>query len=376
MSKIITHEEFVSRIADVNSNVSILGKYSGMRNHIEAECKVCGYKWSPFAESLSQGHGCPKCQAVENSNRFKISHETFIEKLHDVNQDIEILSKYEGSAKRVKCRCKYDGYIWEAIASSLLQGNGCPKCGISKRADAFRMSHKDFIEKLHRANPNIEILSEYKNSDTKVNCYCKIDGHKWSARPANLLQGQGCPKCSKVYRRTPEEFKSEMKSVNPNIEIITDYTNAITSVKCRCKIDNSIWFSMPSNLLRGTGCPVCNKYKGEKSIKTWLNEHDFYFEAQKRFNSLTGVGGRLLSYDFYIPSSNTLVEYQGRQHKMAVDFGGKGEDYALEQLKIQQEHDNRKRQYAESNGIKLLEIWYTDFDNIAEILTDKLGEKQ
>ena len=54
--------------------------------------------------------------------------------------------------------------------------------------------------------------------------------------------------------------------------------------------------------------------------------------------------------------SNEPVEY----------FGGE------KQFKIQKEHDLRKREYAKKNGIKLIEIWYTDIKNIDNILDRKL----
>ena len=62
-----------------------------------------------------------------------------------------------------------------------------------------------------------------------------------------------------------------------------------------------------------------------------------------------------------------LVECQGIQHYEPIEYFG-GE----EQFKIQQEHDRRKREYAEKKGYKLLEIWYYDFDNIEEILNREL----
>ena len=39
---------------------------------------------------------------------------------------------------------------------------------------------------------------------------------------------------------------------------------------------------------------------------------------------------------------------------------------------IQQEHDKRKREYAESHGYDLLEIWYFQKDNIEQILSKAL----
>ena len=45
---------------------------------------------------------------------------------------------------------------------------------------------------------------------------------------------------------------------------------------------------------------------------------------------------------------------------------------AKNNFKKQKEHDKRKRDYAEVNGYKLLEIWYYDYDRIEEILNKEL----
>ena len=74
-----------------------------------------------------------------------------------------------------------------------------------------------------------------------------------------------------------------------------------------------------------------------------------------------------LSYDFYLPQYNLLVEVQGEQHERPIrQFGGE------EQFQKQIEHDKRKREYAKSHGYKLLEIWYYDYNNIEEILNREL----
>ena len=86
-----------------------------------------------------------------------------------------------------------------------------------------------------------------------------------------------------------------------------------------------------------------------------------------------GIGNRPLSYDFYLPNQNLLIECQGEQHYYPVDIYG-GEEH----FEIQQEHDRRKREYATANGYNLIEIPYYDYDNIEEILdkvlsTSKVG---
>ena len=107
---------------------------------------------------------------------------------------------------------------------------------------------------------------------------------------------------------------------------------------------------------------------GERSIKHYLDDNNIQYDKPKRFNGLVGVGGKLLSYDFYLPDYNLLIEYQGIQHEKPRDFGGLSESEAYKNFLKQQEHDMRKRVFAENNGYSLLEIWYYDFYNISDIL--------
>ena len=120
--------------------------------------------------------------------------------------------------------------------------------------------------------------------------------------------------------------------------------------------------------MNGHGCPKCSFSHGEKEISKFLDKYDIKYIPQHKFSGLKGVGNRLLSYDFYLPNYNLLIEYQGRQHEHPIDYFG-GE----EQFRVQQEHDERKREYAKLHNINLLEIWYYDEDNIEEILTKKLN---
>jgi len=142
-------------------------------------------------------------------------------------------------------------------------------------------------------------------------------------------------------------------------------------------------------------CPECQYSKGEKAINDYFINKDFikikqdeynklleidkinntYYIPQKEFDGLIGIKGGLLSYDFYLPKLNFLIEYQGEQHEHPVDFKRKGKKHAQKQFIIQKEHDRRKREYAKNNSIRLLEIWYYDFDNIEEILEEILCKK-
>ena len=118
----------------------------------------------------------------------------------------------------------------------------------------------------------------------------------------------------------------------------------------------------------GSRCPICKEKRGERKIREHLTKNNIEFIPQKTFSNLLGTGNKPLSYDFYIPSKNLVIEFQGIQHYEPRDFGSKDMKQAVKKFEIQQEHDRRKREYAQQNNINLLEITYLEEDKIEEIL--------
>lgn len=97
-----------------------------------------------------------------------------------------------------------------------------------------------------------------------------------------------------------------------------------------------------------------------------MTEHNIEFEKEVTFDNLLGTSEeRQLSYDFYVPKYNTLIECQGEQHDHPIEwFGGQ------KRFEKQKEHDKRKQDYAKEHGYIFLEIWYYDLKNLDEILND------
>ena len=363
----LTHEEFVKKVESENSFIKIIGTYHIAKEKIECECKKCGHHWFPMASDVMNGRGCPKC--VKNKKK---TQKEFESEVHIKNPHIQVLGKYVNRNTHIECKCLKHDYIWTTNPSTVINGVGCPLCLKENKTKKRAKTHEVFVNEVQEINSNIKILSRYVNNHTKVQCQCLIDGHLWEATPADLLRGNGCPKCkfkklSDLYKKSHNQFVNEMQEKSPNIIILDTYQNCHTKVKCKCKRCGHIWENTPSHLLQGENCPLCQFSKGEKAVSIYFKKHKVKFHTQKMFSDLVGIGGGLLSYDFYLPQYNILCEIQGKQHEMPIEYFG-GE----EQFKIQQEHDRRKREYAEKNGYKLLEIWYYDYDKIEEILSREL----
>lgn len=205
----------------------------------------------------------------------------------------------------------------------------------------------------------------------------KSPKHEWKAVIGSRNLGIGCPYCS---GRLPTEDYN-LLVCNPelyeewnhlkNKKKPEQYTpNSGKHVWWKCKECGYEWYASiyARNSLK-SGCPNCNLSNGEKKIRQYLDFRGVKYIIQKEFDGLVGLGNGNLSYDFYLPQYNLLIEYQGEQHEKPIDFKGLGKKYAKEQFKTQQEHDRRKKDYAQNNNIKLLEIWHYDFDNISSILS-------
>lgn len=229
---------------------------------------------------------------------------------------------------------------------------------------------KEVKEKL---NDEYVVLGEYINNRTNIKVLHKLCGEIKYVKPNHLLNGHGCKKCgikkfSESRIKTDTKFKKELYEKYNGEYIANEKYKGdkekinITHTKC-----NNSWEIAPNTILHNHGCPFCNSSRGETKIKIWLDKHKIKYEPQKNYSNLRGVGGGLLSYDFYLPDYNMLIEMQGEQHvRQREIFGG------IEQFNIQKEHDDRKREYAKANNVELLEIWYFDFKNIEKILESRL----
>lgn len=307
----------------------------------------------------------------------KKTHEDFVEQIKIINPNIEILGNYEGNKIKIECKCLKCGNLWNPTPSDLIQKRSCPKCAIELRKKKRRKSHEDFLYELNQKNPNIEVLGKYINAKTKIKCKCKIDNYIWESTPDTLLSKSsdscGCPICrlrkfkNQKTKKDRKTFIKEMKEINPNIKILTNYFNAKVKVKCECLKCGYIWWARPNGLVsHKTGCPYCNNSKLEEKTSNVLKKNNINFIVQYIFKDCKYKAP--LRFDFYLPNNNVAIECDGEQHKKVIDYFG-GE----ENLKKQKIRDEIKNNYCKENGIKLIRIPYWEENNIEKILLNELG---
>lgn len=127
--------------------------------------------------------------------------------------------------------------------------------------------------------------------------------------------------------------------------------------KCQCKCGN-IKNVVGGNLLNGgsMSCGCMNMSHGEFKIKEILIKNNIDFIQEYHPNDFKYFQNA--RYDFYIPQTNTLIEYDGKQHFMKKHVGW---DEDLQEI---QKRDNLKNKWAIENNYNLIRIPYTHYDDL------------
>ena len=202
-----------------------------------------------------RGQGCPKCKGIH------LTTKEIIDEFNKVHGDKYDYSKtvYNKMHEKITVICPRHGEF-QITPSKHRIGQGCPKCGILKRAKNQSYDNESFIEILQ-----------------------KVHNGKY------------------IYTKA---------TLNGNLH------NRITIT---CPIHGD-FEQIAQSHLNGHGCPKCQSSHLEEEIKSFLNDNDIEFEQQKTFEWLKFKNHLYL--DFYLPKYNKAIECQGIQHFKPVNFFG------------------------------------------------------
>lgn len=109
----------------------------------------------------------------------------------------------------------------------------------------------DFKKIIKDLHLNIEILSEWVNAQTKVKCHCTIDNYEWKVYPRTVRE-KGCPKCNGSVTRklTDKEYKEKLYKIHGDkITSLEPYRNMNTKILHRCNKHNYEYYAKPAHVV-------------------------------------------------------------------------------------------------------------------------------
>jgi uncharacterized C2H2 Zn-finger protein len=322
-------------------------------------CKCCGYEKIGLSNCSSKEDVISLSKKVHGNDTFDYS-----------------LFEYKGMFVKSKFICKIHGVFEQTPNNNIHSQNGCDKCGGS-----FKNSLDSFIRKAEKIHGKKYNYSKFKYTNiftpSIITCFKHGD---FSQDPNNHLSGRGCPQCGIILSSDKKRYSKEEfveKAVKAHGFNRYDYSTAVykssnKKVAIKCNKCFKVFMQTPSSHLTGTGCPVCNESRGEKSVRNWLSDNNICFMSQYVFSNLVGKNGNKFKFDFYIPSKNILIEFDGRQHFEPVCFKGISLEKAKTNFKKVTGNDALKNKYCSDNNIPLLRISYKNFKKIPEILSENV----
>lgn len=336
---------------------------------------------------------CTKCNSIAQWGIDNLGDD-FLEKYWDykLNKTNPWYINYGNSSDEIWIKCQNKDYheSYSTTPNSFTNTNNrCPYCS------SKRIHPKDSFAQYHIDNTDKDFLEKYWSNKNKINpweiaytseiyiwikCQNKEYHEDYNIKCSKFSMNRRCPYCAsrKVHLKDSlgqyiidnfgEDYLNKIWSDKNEKSPFTYFPQSHCKVWWKCHESNHEDYERTIDLSNRLDfrCPQEYNYRGEILINEWLVQNNIDFSTQKKFSDLFGVGGGLLSYDFYVPDYNLLIEYQGEFHDGNTNIAK--EKY----LYRQQEHDRRKAQYCKDNNINLLEIWYYDYDNISQILSDYL----
>lgn len=260
--------------------------------------------------------------------------------------------KYEGIDTLATFICEVHGEFQKSCYSLLKSKTPCHWCAPNHKRTWVEIEEK--MELIHGKKYDYSLCQKTYMPKYKLSIICPEHGvFKQSA--AEHLTGAGCRVCYEDKNRLSINtfLKNSIELHGENYDyqkVFETFRNGRSKVEIICK-RHGVFTQKATDHCRGVGCPSCRSSKGEQQIERFLKATLIGFIKQKTFPDLRSLRGGYLKYDFFIPSLNCLIEYDGAQHFNEIGY--------FDHQKTK-ESDLLKDEYVKLNKILLIRIRYNE----------------
>lgn len=200
--------------------------------------------------------------------------------------------------------------------------------------------------------------------------FCKCEcGNITEVNSDNLRRGWtkscGCLQAEKVHEVRFKDLTGQRFGKLVALEYRYNKDTKKTHWLCQCDCGRQTWIpqtNLSGNITQSCGC--INYSIGESNIVNILKTNNIPYIKEYIFKELPNR-----RYDFYLPESKRLIEFDGKQHFEYINNWYK----TKEDFSQAQQRDKEKNQYALSHNLSLVRIPYWERDNIT--LEMILGDK-
>lgn len=184
----------------------------------------------------------------------------------------------------------------------------------------------------------------------------------WWARLDDIKnKSTWCPQCSYDSLKLSIEDAHIVAAERGGKCLSTSYEGIDHLLIWQCGKFHPPWITPLNNVRnKGSWCPYCNSSKGEERIAKILDELVLREYPAVYINPILGKK----RYDFYLSTTNWLIEFDGKQHFKHIAYFNMGMS-----LEERQQSDQIKTMTALDAGYSILRIHHSDIDKIDSILS-------
>ena len=331
--------------------------------------------WTASIANRVQGSGCPVCsgdKVITGVNDLATTHPNYAAQWHPDNEK-KATEVFAGMDRSALWKCDA-GHEWKAKVYTRIKHNyGCREC-LGRRKTHSLTDYPELVSQWHPDNEGTP--ADYTaGSGLIVKWKCPVDSrHVWestiSARTSR--PGVKCPAC---HGRQIIEGVNDLATLRPNLIKEWDETNAkkpteisVSSEyraiwKCSRNEDHPRWAAVVYSRSRkdAAGCPRCSLSKigsqGEDEIAAFLDSLGVEYERNTQ-----GLMGNRQHVDFYIPTKNFAIEFNGVY-------------WHSEAVRPDRHYHYNKWKACADNGVQLIQVWEDDWMSKQEVVRQMLAYK-
>lgn len=236
----LTKEVVNSRLED--RGITLIGEFTKSHTSTLFRC-ADGHEWMARPSNVMFGTGCPHC-----SGNIPLTRAIVNERLAE--RGITMLDEYVTQKTKSRFICGA-GHEWTAAPGNVLYGKGCPICMRVQAGLNRRLTRDQVVERLR--GRGLTLVGEYTTSNEKTEFSCNF-GHTWSATPASVMSGNGCPVCSNRVKLTIDDVNERI--AGRGIKLVGEFETTATRTTFECQLGHT-WISTAGGVLSGSGCPHC-----------------------------------------------------------------------------------------------------------------------
>lgn len=274
----------------------------------------------------------------------RLTKEEFILKSTEIHGDKYDYSLVEYLNNSTKVKIKYNDVIYEQLPSNHLKGFKCENIKTLTQ-DEFIKKSKDIhgdkydYSLVHFKNVRGKIKLIYNQEIYEQLAYAHLQGKSPEMLPCKIINSDFIKRAKAIHGDIFDYSLVKCDGINNKIEII---------------YDGKIYKQVASDHLSGHyPRGIIKESKGVSDVTEFLNKNNIKYIREYTYEDCKNINH--LRFDFFLPETNTLIEYDGRQHFKVVSIWG-GEEGLL-QRKI---NDEIKNSYCKKNRIPLLRISYLE----------------